>query len=1192
MSRPIDHAARDAATHELGVSFALSAGAGSGKTAVLASRVTELLTAGVPPARIAAITFTEKAAGELQRRVRDQLEERLAAAPSATLEAALASFHELTLSTIHAFCRALLAAEPLDSGWAPGTEIVDSDSAAHGRALAAWRKRIRAEDPHLRMLLLHLGVDDRKLRRALDAIVVRRDLELAVTGEPLDWEAAAASLRAYREDVMALAARCTAPKTCKLMKNTEPFRDALASWTQQGVPGVLTALTQDHRSVGASLVGGSAKVWPDDAHKAYKEAIRAFEGWKKEQLAPVHRVVVQSLREVALEEVPAHRRRRAVADFDDLLFRAKQLLADDAVRARLAGRYDALLVDEMQDTDPIQAEVAALLAREPERSGPWRRHAPAPGKLFAVGDPKQSIYRFRRADFTVWSDLEELVRRAGPGGRLETLRQNFRSVPGIVRWVNHTFADMPGYVAQVPFRQDAELEPVVLVDARFTEDDTGDAAELETDRVLRHLLTLREGGRVVDPATGELRPVRWGDVMMLVPRWSNAQRIAARLLAAGVPVVVEGGGAFFETDEVRLSLSALRALDEPSDSEAIVHVLRGLFGFSAEELATHLREGGSWRYTIAEQPDTDVARALAVLRELRAEVHETGSWIPRLDALLERTRATAVWSLLVDGPARLANLDKLRAILRELEATTRSPSQVVAQLKELEWQKKEDELPILDADNEAVRVTTIFKAKGLEAPIVVLLDMHRKPENFSVVVDRRAGTMHLRVAPLEPPGWDDALAAEKAEQEAERRRWMYVAATRARDQLVIARGPEQRFSLRPHLARGLAEGEHGERVQLAPDVFVQVIEGEALPPAPGQEQTFPGRDATIDALLAAPAGQGDPAGEQRAAQVAAAVQRARRKCPRWRSVGEVVAKRRRADPETGGTGVGRDGGVVVHRVMEHLDLGAERDALLAQAPALTRALGAEAGLTDAQIEACGEVLQQILAHEVFDRARQAPEHWKEVPFAMHEAGRVVSGVIDLAFPIDPERRQWVVVDYKSDAPAPGSPLREKYAAQVAIYAKALLQTVAPCESVEPIVVGPFVELAEDDAEEAVALVDGALRDVLRGLLDDGAGIPAVGLDVGDPVVASLELAWEAPKVGLGLDLTDEERRALAELGWEVVTVHQGEASWVQRAEAGLRERLGLAPRGADETGAGETGADAAGADAATDDDDPAEGDDA
>lgn len=1020
-----DEGARQRAVGELGTSVALSAGAGSGKTTVLARRVAALLAAGVAPRRIAAITFTEKAAGELAQRVRDTLDAAARARPE--LAPIVDELPEMVVSTIHSFCLGLLRAEALEAGWAPATALQPQvfEAPEVETAFRGWLAGFRERHP-LPALLVRDGVKDVTLRGALVRALSVRDLRPAELAPPLDPARAHRELVAARDEVEDAARACRAPATDKLLEHNEPVRrllaHAAAASPADGIALVLGTEIKPHRG------GGRQQEWEEGGKERFVAALDGFTACVGRARAGVHAVLVRDVWEHFFPAVRAAKRAGAVADHDDQLHLAAELLRDPAVRARLSRRYERLLIDEVQDTDPIQAEIAALLTRPPAANGEWDAASPEPGRLFAVGDPRQSIYRFRRADVALWDALRELI--VADGVALD-LTANFRSVPGIVAWVNTTFAELPGYVPQQAVRPPGPLDPVVRLVS---------TPERELEDVARYLRALH-GREVVDRDSGEARPLRWSDVMVLLPGWTRAERVQQTLARAGIPCVVEGGGAFFRREEVQLGLALLRSLDDPADELATALVLRGWFGVDWETLARHRAAGGSWRYVAPEQPPGPVADAFALLLSLARE-RGRGSWVELLDAALVETRAAAVWAARADGEARLANLDKLRALIRKAEATVHAPGQVVAELVAMSEGRDEDDLSRVDDDHHAVRITSYFKAKGLEAPVVVLAAAQRGRAGVDLAVDRAARTVAWKVGDFVPPGWDARWAEERAADDAERARWMYVAATRARDQLVFVERADA--NLLEHLAAG-REG-------------AETVEGASLPDIDWRDETFPGHDVAVDGWLREePAAREPDPVEAWRDERRAAVAAAKAASTRWRSVSEIAHTETVSGPPSP---VGVVGGTVVHEVMEALDLSWPVEALLPLVPALVEASAAANGLAEAKVPLCAAIVEGMLRDPVLTRARAAPERWVEVPFAYRDGEQVISGRIDLCFPTDPSRRRWVVVDWKSDLPAKGTPARANYERQLALYAQALLRTVSPCEEVEAVLVGPHPELDE------------------------------------------------------------------------------------------------------------------------------------
>lgn len=1087
MSRlPVDHDIRSRAAEQVETSIALAAGAGAGKTSVLVRRLALCLAGGTDPSRIAAITFTEKAAGEILHRVRLELE-----ASEADVDPEAVS--RVTVSTLHAFARSLLAEEPLEARWAPGTEVLERASVAE--AVDAWWSDLRQRRPGLAVSIDELCSPNQR-RGLVDQLLANRDLAPRVA-EPVDDDALFAALREVRERIEAEAAGCRAPD-CKLLRGNDGFRAELSGWmTLPPAEAVRVAAASDLKP---SKRGGRASDWPPGGKERFKEALDGLAAWRGSVGASVHGELVREVREHVVPVVLAARHEQAVATFDDLLFRTAELLRDqDAVRARLAGRFDRVLIDEVQDTDPLQAEVALLLAREVTATGAWSDAPPRPGALFAVGDRQQSIYRFRRADVETWAQLSALVAR---GGEQLSLSQNFRSVPGILAWVAQVFGD--GAHPQVPWRDPAALDPVVVV---HTDDDH------ELEHAVAWASEVLRGGQVVDRESGVLRPVTAGDFLFLVPRWKNADALASRLERAGIRAEVEGGRTFFLRDEVRLGVAALACLVEPGDTEAAALVLKGLFGCSLADLVRHRAEGGSLRLTL-EQPPGRVGDALRALGAVRRE--GGGSLAGLLDAVMEASGAAPAWVLRADADARFANLDKLRKLVLDEERAGGTRLEVLERIREQARASNDEDLSLTEPDREAARITTIFKAKGLEAPVVVLLDMDKRVDAGDSIVLRDRGEVLLKVGKgLKPPGWDAAAEDEKEQVRQEIGRLAYVAATRARDQLVVLSGASRRSIIKvfePGLPPASAER---ERVAVG-EATVLSVPGGSLDEAPDEGAVFPGHDARIDAALADGAAT-DGVEAEREQALALRVRAAKRASTRWEAATERAARRRgRGRPEQGG-GFGPEAdrlGTALHGVLEHLDLRAERSAQEAAVDRLAPAMVRLQQVNDPEGAAkVASAAKRILDHPMMERVRGAKRLLKEVPFVTGDGRTRVTGTIDLAFPLDDAETRWQVVDWKLHVPESGA-ARDRYDEQLRMYARAVLAGVSPCEQVETALVGPFAELPPpQDTADSLELVLDAMRPLLRAILAAGAPEPAIGVVLADSDVEG-ELVWEDKRVAV------------------------------------------------------------------------------
>lgn len=1130
----IEQAIRERAIQALDQSIALSAGAGSGKTSVLTQRILELLLRGTPAARIAAITFTEKSAGELRARVRDGLERRLAQGSTRKSEL-LGELSRLRISTVHGFCHHLLTAEAFAAGWAPDTEVLPDIleavevQDAFRRWEAGFRRRHRAAS-----LVVHQLVTPWTLRAGAIRMLSYRDLKPVASSQAFDPAAAYQELVEINNTLYMASCFCSAQQYDKLLLATRGLFAVLRDASKRPPIEAVVRVLASGEGVRGNLNHGRKADWAGQSKQIFVAAMQRFRSWRAYRLENLHGLLIRDLAEHFVPVVKQAKSQAVVADYDDLLFRAADLLRErPEARRRLAGRFDAVLIDEVQDTDPIQAEVAALLTRDPDVMGEWDAHPPRRGRLFAVGDPQQSIYRFRRADEATWHQLQSLLTHDGERLRLG---ENFRSVPGIVDWVNATFRQLPNYEMQRAHREPAALDPVVRLPIPADADDL-----VELGVVVRYLLDLeRRGQLVVDPNTGERRPLRWSDVMLLLPSWSNADALQSALTRAGIPCVVEGGGMFLARDEIRLSIAALTCLAEPGDETNTVLVLRGLFALTWDDLARHRKAGGAWRFTIPNPPAGPVADAFALLRRLSRQ-RGRQSWIALLDELLERSGAAAVWAMLRDGEARLANLDKLRALLRQFEATARSPAEVLQRLAGLD---KEQDLSRVDASTQAVRITSYFKSKGLETPVVVLCFGHRGAEGIQAAINRRARRVVIKLGSLHPVDWETYADQERAANDQERRRWMYVAVTRARDQLVIV-DRERSKLIREHLANGLP--------------LAKTIDPASLPDPEWRDDTFAGLDAQVDRWVEVPpvpTDEPDPT-EQWLEQVRASVLTARAASTSWRSVHELASSER----VTGASSpVGVVGGNLIHSVMQHLDFSASLEEQQRQVETLTPSLAIELGVNRSRAQLCLGIIKRMLEHPALEVARHAPEHWIEVPFTHRddERGCVVSGRIDLAFPTDASQEHWYIVDWKSDLPARDTPGWRNYQAQLERYAQGLREIVSSCRETTLVLVGPYPELAsEPTLIERIAELRPELASGMQTLIEQGLPEPRMRAEIGEPFAISVDLAWDARKLALCIDPSASDVSALRALGWQVIEAVPTRSNWADEAVDGLASAFGL-----------------------------------
>ncbi len=876
-----DAPARSRISEELDANLLVEAGAGSGKTTELVNRMVALLASGTAQVgEIAAVTFTRKAAAELRERFQAELERRVRAPegePGGDLEGADAEVLERLLQalrevdqafvgTIHAFCGRLLRERPLDIGLDPGFEELAADERLVLRR-QFWEgyleRLVREEDPALEALA-GAGLRASALFDLFGFLVENPDVSFPAEQVAPPSSAAIARVKSRLEALVA--------KGWELMPEAVPDKDwdslqkkvrslrftrEITGW--RDTPSFFEALAvickdgpNGHRIVQKRWKErGLAKAYVDEVDEfsvGDTEATRLLAAWYEHRYALVIRLARR-----AAEAFWEYRRRSGRLDFQDLLVLSAELLRTrpDA-RRELGLRYRRLLVDEFQDTDPLQAEIMLLLASEPSDDdaeggaaadrgdgrgdGPdWRRLTPRPGALFVVGDPKQSIYRFRRADIQLYQLVKE--RFADFGGVLE-LTTNFRSRPPIGALVNELFA-ADDFFPERATPEQAAFEPLNTLPER-----PGSGAEgvfvydVQPDAYNRSAIAIDDAERLacwirerVD--AGERPP---GSFMILTRQRMSIEAYARALEAWGLPVQVTGAGVGVE-QELRELRAVLECMIDPTTSVKVVSALVGLFfGLDYELLLRHRLAGGVFD---AMRPgadgDPEVLEALRRLnRWWRASNAEAADvFVGRLVrevGLLPFAAAGDLGSL--RAGALVFMLDTVRAATLGGEAAL--PGALAALDAALAL--TDAEAPLEPGKPDAVRVMNLHQAKGLEADVVVLADpsgdQDRTPRQHVRRTADGSAFGYLKV--YEPgfggqPGATLALPAdwfrweadERAFEAAENTRLLYVAVTRAREELWIARRADK-----PHESPWSALGPWVEKA-----AEVVALERREAPPA-------------------------------------------------------------------------------------------------------------------------------------------------------------------------------------------------------------------------------------------------------------------------------------------------------------------------------------------------------------------------
>ncbi len=824
---PVDQAARDLISiNGLGETLFVDAGAGTGKTKSLVDRIVNLVSrSDLRLERIAAITFTEAAAAELRDRIRTEVDERLDGETDdlvrSRLQQALDDTDVAAISTLHSFCLRILNEHPIDIGLPPRVEILD-EVTSQLEAEERWGRFIDEvySDPAIEGVVIRantLGVNiDRSPNSASlrDVSAVFDDNWDRLDGlpevDPAMDEPDFAPFVAAVDALEAQLPRCTDhddgfyAKLCDYLPRLREIAE------ETDADRALRLLSAESWGPGSR---GTKKNWDGDIASA-KEALvdvrEAADAIEAEQSHAVLERLASRLATFVRESADA-RRASGRLEYHDLLVLARQLLrtSPDA-RHALHRRYERLLLDEFQDTDPIQIEVATLIASAVGTDtvpGKWEDADVVRGRLFCVGDPKQSIYRFRRADV----GLFDRARTAFGGDTPVQLVQNFRTVPSIVAWVNVLFGElMPGgddsrqptYVPLSAHRDDSPLDHRVMVLGGPTEAKAGEIREAEATEVAAVVADIRrapEAWKVArKDADGHERwePPLLSDITILLPTRTSLHMLETAFEAEGVPYRVDTGTLVYGTQEVRDLLAIITVVDDPTDELALVTALRSpLYACSDRDLLDYRQAGGRWelrrRHPADLAPDHPVLAALDHLEAL----WRGRSWTEP-SALIDRILRDRRAFVLANSHRRPREvwrryrfvLDQARLFAEAGGGDLRRFVQW-ASLQAADGSRVHEPL-LPETDDDAVRILTIHGSKGLEFPITILSGMStelgRGRAGVAVHWDEHDRPAVKMKKGIETAGFDRLALLEQEMGIDESRRLLYVAATRARDHLVVS----------------------------------------------------------------------------------------------------------------------------------------------------------------------------------------------------------------------------------------------------------------------------------------------------------------------------------------------------------------------------------------------------------------------
>jgi len=820
----------------------IEAGAGTGKTTRLVQAILDaLIEKRLPLTSIVALTFTKKAAGEMKERIAKELRKLLADENLSALAAAsLEQIDRASISTIHSFAFSLLKRFPLAAGIDPNAEVDEKGFRYDELFEKEWPLWLSRE---LGQNSAHeaewLEILERLSLKEIETLARRLcDFDVPLDALPLSDDQLSGGLKLFHDNARGLAASHNGKeKASQVAQACEEILGigASAAWEK------LKEISPETREIVSSSVS-STKAWSEENI----ESLKTLQQVAANVLRRGDRIM--ALLTARLKPFAAHFRALALAEgmlsHSALLYLSRELLRKrHDIRLMLKREIRMLFIDEFQDTDPLQGELLLFLAEKPEgRAKTWQEVEIGEGKLFVVGDPKQSIYRFRGADIAAYRKITDLIH--AQGGEKDALQKNYRSHDQIVHAINAAFGKIieekelisPAYIPlepdrkrQDPAMQDVELRIIQSAEKLSSEETQEVEANDIAGWIYEHIPSPLEGeggdggAKLKKAPPTSILPLKGGGALRfkdiaLIFRSSPPMRFFVEALRrCGIPYVVEGERYFYSTPEVTDFLNLLRVIENPKDQLALTGFLRSPLGGLTDKEILNLKECGqlslmSFPRIVSGNPSksgspittsgmTRVAKIYSLLLSLHKLLEEEPLRLA-LDHIFDKT---FVLELAVGSYHRdqtIANLLKLRRLLETFaeEGATTLRTLLDKMKAFMENDRLEGESPLADENYDAVRLMTIHKAKGLEFPVIFLPGLHtgrRSGPTDDVMVDWSTGRVGLRAGRgfqnLEKLILDKEQRLREAEEE---KRVLYVAMTRAKERLVLSGGITLKQGLR------------------------------------------------------------------------------------------------------------------------------------------------------------------------------------------------------------------------------------------------------------------------------------------------------------------------------------------------------------------------------------------------------------
>jgi ATP-dependent exoDNAse (exonuclease V) beta subunit len=1085
-------------------SLIVEASAGTGKTRELVNRIASAVIEGVSIESVVAVTFTFAAAGEMKLRLRQELDRRrqdpaLSEIGCTRAGIALQHLERAFIGTIHSFCATLLRQRPVEARIDPAFEEMSQPDAfaLYSRVFQQWIEQRLAAPPHaFRRLFARLSLREgdpvESLRNAAWQLAEWRDLPAPWRREKIAWQQEVDGLMEQIAKLLELRAHCDRPSQDVLYRDLQPVADcheryrtafAVGQPDYDAFESNLLRLPEELRWLKSGWGTFSRGVSREAMLASWEQLRAAIQSFGERSGADLAAALRDELWPVVLLYQDA-KEKLGKLDFADLLIRARKLLHNQEALSFFRARYRRIFVDEFQDTDPLQAEILLLLCGDDTKQRHWETIVP--GHLFLVGDPKQSIYRFRRADVELYRRI--CGRLADSGVKSGSLSESRRSIAPIQNFVNAAFQDMPGYIPLSKGRPAHPDQPAVIAlpmpkpyGMRGITKTAINACAPATVAAFIEWLLARKWQISDRENPSETRPIEPSDICILFRRFTNfdvdlTADYVRNLEARGIRHVLVGSKSFHSREEVVAIRTALRAIEWPGDELSVFATIRGsLFTVQDGTLMKFRAQYGPLR-TYLDLPE-DLDEEFAPIRDalsLLHQLHGARNYRPIADTisrLLEHCRAHAGFAFRKGGERVLANVLRLIDLSRQFEATSATSFRSFIDYLESQESAKESSDPtVLEQEGDGVRLMTVHRAKGLEFPVVVLADLtcrltSNQADRF---VDLERGLCAQTLIGLRP--WElldpENLAAEQRMNREEGERIAYVAATRARDLLIVST--------------------IGERDKILDDTWLSPLHDALYPPRemfrtawPAAGCNFTGNatvlekpmelapdEDSIKPGLHAPC-RGDhgvvwfdPAvldlterrsmGLQYEDVLAGSPDAGLRAYEQWRNVQKEIVERAskpqfhirlategsfadskavehvRIEKNTARPS-GRAFGKLVHALLQQAGLPASEANMRAIANVEARILES----SDADIEPAIQTVLDALRHPLLDGLRTATRVHREFPILLRQSEMLIEGVIDLAFS---DGASWTIIDFKT-----GPADKKRNRGQLELYRQALAQ---------------------------------------------------------------------------------------------------------------------------------------------------------